>query len=62
VSAPKEANVALQREVLEDLVSFAESPVAKKLFREAKSLGAICFYLRTQGRHRGYVEKQGWPS
>jgi len=47
---------ALTKEIREDLTDFAESKLMDAM--KKGNLGALCFYLRTQGRHRGYVEKQ----
>lgn len=43
-------------EVKNGLLDFAEHALIKKIKHE--DLGAICFYLKCQGKHRGYVEKQ----
>jgi hypothetical protein len=40
----------------EDLIDDAESALARKI--RAEDLGAICFFLKTQGKKRGYVERQ----
>lgn len=47
---------AHQKQVYEDFIDFCES----KLMQAVKkgNLGAVCFVLRTKGRHRGYVERQ----
>jgi predicted transcriptional regulator len=43
-------------EARESLLDMAESA----LFRQIQSgnMTAICFFLKTQGKHRGYVERQ----
>jgi hypothetical protein len=43
-------------EILESQLDIAEDQLMK-LMAEG-SLGAICFYLKCKGKHRGYVEKQ----
>lgn len=42
-------------EEIEGMIDFAES----KLFAliDEKNLGAICFFLKTKAKHRGYVER-----
>jgi len=43
-------------EVREGLIDYAESMLLKKIKNE--DLGAIIFFLKTQGKKRGYSEKQ----
>jgi hypothetical protein len=40
----------------EQLIDVAESKLAEKI--NVGDLGSIKFYLQTQGKHRGYVERQ----
>lgn len=53
------ANEHLQqvlREVKDSYLDLSEAALLKKI--KAGDLGAICFYLKCQGKDRGYVEKQ----
>ena len=43
-------------EIKDKFLDLAESELLKKI--NQGDLGAICFYLKCQGKHRGYVEKQ----
>jgi hypothetical protein len=46
---------ALQFELKEGLLDFAEAKLIEQI--KEGSLGAICFFLKCQGKGRGYVEK-----
>jgi predicted transcriptional regulator len=46
----------LQRDVKEGLLDNAESALAEAV--EAREAWAICFTLKTQGKSRGYIERQ----
>jgi len=46
----------VRHEIEESYLDLAESKLIKKM-NEA-DLGALCFYLKCKGKHRGYVEKQ----
>jgi len=43
-------------EIDDAYLDLAESKLIKKMNQE--DLGALCFYLKCKGKHRGYVEKQ----
>lgn len=45
----------VQDEVRESYLDLAEHALLKKIRDE--DLGAICFYLKCQGRNRGYIER-----
>ena len=47
---------AVQQEMRENLLDKAESKLDERV--EEGDLGAICFTLKCQGKHRGWVEKQ----
>lgn len=55
--AAEPALAQLLDEVREETIDLAESKLLQ-LIREAH-LSAIIFYLKTQAKHRGYVERQG---
>jgi len=42
-------------EICDKKLDVAESALMKKV--QAGELGAICFYLKCKGKHRGYVER-----
>lgn len=46
---------AIQDEIKESYLDMAETALLKKV--KALDLGAICFYLKCQGKKRGYIEK-----
>jgi predicted transcriptional regulator len=46
---------AVVAEAREELLDIAESKLVSAI--KKGNLGAICFFLRTQGRNRGYVER-----
>lgn len=48
----KEAHLAIKEQYLD----LAESQLLQKV--RSGDLGAICFYLKCQGKSRGYVERQ----
>lgn len=43
-------------EVRESLIDFGESMLMKQV--QAENIAAICFLLKCQGKHRGWVERQ----
>lgn len=45
-----------QKQAKESLIDFAEGVLKKKVREE--DLTALIFFLKTQGRYRGYQEKQ----
>ena len=45
-----------QPEILEDYLDFVETELHNKI--KAGDVEAIIFYLKTHGKHRGYVETQ----
>jgi len=47
---------AKQEEMRDRQLDFTESKLLKLIGNE--NLGAICFYLKCQGKHRGWVERQ----
>lgn len=47
---------AVCAEAVEETLDLAESKLVDQI--KKGNLGAICFYLKTRGRKRGYVEKQ----
>jgi len=46
----------VRREAEDEYLDIAEINLIERI-RE-KDLGAICFYLKCKGKHRGYIEKQ----
>ena len=45
----------VQNNILESYLDLCESKLISKINKE--DLGAICFYLKCKGKHRGYIEK-----
>lgn len=54
VQASKRLQTAL-KEIKDNHLDLCESKLLKKI--NAEDLGAICFYLKCQGKSRGYYEK-----
>lgn len=54
VQASEQLQIALQ-EIKDSHLDMCESKLLKKI--NAEDLGAICFYLKCQGKSRGYYEK-----
>ena len=46
---------AIQDEIKDSYLDMAETALLKKV--KALDLGAICFYLKCQGKKRGYIER-----
>jgi len=47
---------ALRKEIEESMIDLAESKLME-MIKKGDNLGAICFFLKCKGKHRGYVEK-----
>lgn len=48
--------LAVRADAIERRIDFAEEKLDE--LASEKSLGAICFFLKTRAKHRGYVESQ----
>lgn len=46
----------VQAEIKEQYLDMAETALLKKI--KSGDLGAMCFYLKCQGKKRGYIEKE----
>lgn len=46
----------IQDEIKESYLDMAETALLKKI--KSGDLGAMCFYLKCQGKKRGYIEKE----